>query len=80
MSTRLGLAVTHDAAERLTADGTGRTFAYNQAGQLYQVRQGGTLIATYYYDGNGLRTRKVTTASAPQGAQTVIYGYDEQGI
>lgn len=79
MSTRLGLAVTFDAAGRLTADGTGRTFAYNQAGQLYQVRQGGTLIATYYYDGNGLRSRKVTTASAPQGAQTVIYGYDEQG-
>lgn len=79
MSTRLGLAVAHDGAGRLTADGTGRTFDYNQAGQLAQVKQGGTLIASYYYDGNGLRTRKVTTASAPQGVQTILYVYDQWG-
>lgn len=79
MATRLGVAVTYDAAGNLTADGTGKTFTYNQADQLYQVKQSGTLLATYTYDGNGLRTRKVTTANAPQSAMTVIYIYDQWG-
>lgn len=79
MSTRLGLAVTYDTAGRLTADGTGKTFSYNQAGQLYQVKQGGTLIATYTYDYRGLRISKDTTASAPQGAQSIVYIYDQWG-
>ncbi len=41
--------------------------------------QGTTLLASYYYNYRGLRTRKVTTASAPQGSGTVIYHYDEAG-
>jgi hypothetical protein len=47
MSTRLGLAVTFDAAGNLTADGTGRTFTYNEFNQMDQVFQGGVLLATY---------------------------------
>ena len=39
--------------------------------------RGATLIAIYTYDYRGLRTRKVTTAAAPQGAQVVRYLYDE---
>lgn len=79
MSTRLGLAVSQDAVGNLTADGTGRTFSYNEANQLYQVFQGGVLLATYEYDANGLRLSKTTTASAPQGAQTVVYIHDQWG-
>jgi RHS repeat-associated protein len=79
MLTRRGLAVTLDLAGNITADGTGRTLAFNQAGQLYQVFQGGILIATYIYDYRGLRISKDTTASAPQGAQTVVYHYDLDG-
>ena len=52
---------------------------YNNAGQLYQVKVRGKLIASYYYNYRGLRTRKVTTAAAPQGAGTTFYHYDEAG-
>jgi len=79
MSTRLGLAVTFDLAGNITADGSGKTFAYNEFNQLYQVFQGGVLLATYEYDADGLRMSKITTASAPQGAQTVVYFYGLQG-
>jgi len=37
------------------------------------------LLANYYYDYRGLRTRKVTTAAAPQGVQVVRFVYDEAG-
>ena len=78
-NTRLGINVSYDPAGNITADGTGRTFTYNQAGQLYQALKGGILQATYYYNHQGQRVRKVTSASAPQGAQTVLYQYDLQG-
>ena len=35
--------------------------------------KGTTLIASYDYNYKGERTRKVTTAAAPQGAQVVRY-------
>ena len=68
-----------DAAGNITNDGLGHTYVYNQAGHLAQVLHGATLIATYVYDYRGFRTRKVTTAAAPQGAQVVRYVYDEAG-
>lgn len=77
--TRLNTTPTYDTAGNLTADGSGRTFTYNQAGRLYQVFKNSVLYVTYYYNFQGQRTRKVTTASAPQGAQTVLYQYDPQG-
>ena len=79
LATRHGAGVTLDAAGNITADGLGHTFSYNQAGRLYQVFKGGVLYASYYYNYQGERTRKVTTAAAPQGAQTVIYHYDIAG-
>jgi RHS repeat-associated protein len=79
MLIRRGLPVTTDAAGNITADGTGRTFVYNQAGQLAQVKKDGILIATYVYNYRRLRGSKTTTASAPQGAQTVVYHYDLDG-
>ncbi|TCV77548.1 YD repeat-containing protein, partial [Sulfurirhabdus autotrophica] len=78
MATRLGATVTLDPAGHITADGTGRTYTYNQAGQLTTSSKG-SLLASYYYNAQGQRTRKVTTANAPQGAQTTVYHYDLQG-
>lgn len=79
MTSRHGVTVATDAAGNITTDGRGNTYVYNQAGQLGQVLQGTTLIATYIYDYRRLRARKVTTAAAPQGAQVVRYVYDETG-
>ncbi|TCV77495.1 YD repeat-containing protein, partial [Sulfurirhabdus autotrophica] len=67
MATRLGATVTLDPAGHITADGTGRTYTYNQAGQLATASKG-SLLASYYYNAQGQRTRKVTTVNAPQGA------------
>ena len=77
LTSRNGVAVTTDAAGNITNDGLGHTYVYNQAGQLSQVQRGATVIANYYYNYLGQRTRKTTTAAAPQGAATVIYHYDE---
>ena len=74
--TENGQSFTLDGAGNIT-QARGLTFTWNQAvGQIRTVSQGGTLLATYYYDYKGRRTRKVTTAAAPQGAGTVIYTYD----
>lgn len=74
-----GQPVTLDAAGyTLSARGLG--FVWNQAGQLQEVRQGsvtGTLLATYTYDYRNRRSRKVTTAAAPQGFGTTLYVYDQ---
>lgn len=79
IATRLGANVSYDAAGHMTSDGSGKTYGYNQAGQLNQVWQGSTLLASYGYDYAGQRVLKVTTAAAPQGAQTVLYHYDQFG-
>lgn len=79
MLTRLGATVITDLAGHVTADGTGRTFTYNQAGQLSSVSKNNVLLASYYYDADGRRSHKVTTANAPQGAQSILYDYDPQG-
>jgi RHS repeat-associated protein len=80
----------YDAAGNLTSLATGsplttRTFTYNQAGRLAEVRQGGVLLASYTYNANGQRSRKTLT---PQGAQalglpavalTIVFHYDTSG-
>jgi len=65
-----------------TLQARGYSYTWNQAGQLRTVSQGATLLATHHYDHydhRGLRSRKQTTAAAPQGAVTVVYHYDAQG-
>jgi RHS repeat-associated protein len=64
-----GTAIVTDPAGNITDNGT-YTFTYNNAGRLYQVHQGSTLIATYTYNALGQRTRKVTQNL------TTIYHYD----
>ena len=79
LATINGVAVTLDAAGNLTSDGTYK-YLWNSLGQLGELRKlDNTLIATYYYDYRNLRTRKVTTAAAPQGVGTVFYHYVKQG-
>lgn len=50
-----------------------RIFSYNNVGRLFQVFENGTLLATYTYGANGLRTRKVTASG------TIVYHYDLDG-
>lgn len=72
-----GAAVTTDAAGQITHDGL-NSYTWDDAGRLKTVSRGGQLRATYHYDHKHRRTRKVTTAAAPQGAQTLVYHYDDQ--
>ena len=79
IATLNGQTVTLDAAGNLTSDGTYK-YLWNSLGQLAELRKpDDTLIASYYYDHQNLRTRKVTTAAAPQGAGKTFYHYDQQG-
>ena len=64
----------HDLAGNRTSDRNGtRTFEYNNAGRLFKVYEGGALIATYTYNYQGQRTRKVTASG------TTVYHYDLNG-
>ncbi len=79
LATVNGIAVTLDAVGNVTYDGTFR-YVWDARNQLRELRSAGNaLIASYFYDYRGLRSRKVTTASAPQGAGTTFYHYDHQG-
>jgi RHS repeat-associated protein len=77
IATLNGAAVTLDAAGQITNDGL-NSYTWDDAGRLKTVSRGGQLRATYYYDHKHRRTRKVTTAAAPQGAKTLVYHYDDQ--
>ena len=77
VATLNGVSVTLDAAGNLTADGTYK-YVWDDFGDLVELRKAdNTLLATYYYDYRHRRTRKVTTAAAPQGADTVFYLHDQ---
>jgi len=66
-----GGSIGHDLAGNRTSDQNGnRTLEYNNAGRLFRVYEGGMLIATYTYNYQGQRTRKVTQNS------TTVYHYD----
>jgi len=43
------------------------------------VSRGSALVASYFYDHRGLRTRRVTTTEAQEGISSTIYHYDEDG-
>jgi len=76
LSSRPQGAVTLDAAGHTTAQ-AGFSYTWDGAGRLKTVRLSGTLLATYHYDARHRRTRKETTAAAPQGVATVLYAYDQ---
>nr|ART38311.1 G285 [uncultured bacterium] len=68
--------VTLDGAGHTTAQ-AGFSYTWDGPGRLKTVSLSGTLLATYHYDHRHRRTRKETTAAAPQGAATVLYTYDD---
>ncbi len=52
--------------------GTTYTYHYDTVGQLKQVKQGSTVIASYEYDGNGNRI------SSTVGGNQIVGSYDDQ--
>jgi len=67
-------SIGHDLAGNRISDQNGaRIFEYNNAGRLFKVYENGSLIATYSYNYQGQRTRKVTTSG------TTVYHYDLNG-
>jgi RHS repeat-associated protein len=78
LSTINGQSVTMDAAGNTLQSGT-TVYTWNQAGQLKTVSRGNLLVATYFYDYRGLRTRRITTAEAQEGITNTVYHYDEDG-
>jgi RHS repeat-associated protein len=72
-----GAAVSLDAAGQITNDGL-NSYTWDDAGRLKSVSRAGQLRATYHHDHKHRRTRKVSTAAAPQGAKTIVYHYDDR--
>jgi len=67
-------SIGHDLAGNRISDQNGtRAFEYNNAGRLFKVYENGSLIATYTYNYQGQRTRKVTASG------TTVYHYDLNG-
>ena len=58
--------------ETILGTTTSRTYVYDQAGRLEQVKEGETVLEEYSYDTNGNRT------SVTKNGQTVSATYDEQ--
>lgn len=73
--TENGQSIVLDAAGNITQL-RGLTLAWNQAGQLKSVSRSGTLLATYYYDYQGRRSRKVLEGSGSLNYRTTIYIHD----
>ena len=67
-----GAAQVRDAAGNLVAEGQ-RSFEYNQSGRLHKVMESGIEVATYIYNAQGQRTRKMS----PSGI--AFYHYDQAG-
>jgi YD repeat-containing protein len=65
--------LSYDLAGNLTTDEQGRSLTYNNMGRLAEVQQGATTLATYLYNAQGQRTRKVTPS------WTTVYHYDLAG-
>jgi RHS repeat-associated protein len=61
-------APTYDANGNLTADGTGNTYFYNAWNQLVTVKNNGTTVASYGYDG---LDRRITQTES--GSTTDLY-------
>jgi len=73
-----GIAVHLDATGNTLSDrGSKRSFEYNQAGRLTKFYKKGQLKATYVYNTQGQRTRKVKLTK--NGSTTFVYHYDLNG-
>lgn len=78
-ATIAGQSVTLDEAGNIT-QARNLGFVWNTQGQLIEVRQGspsGAVLATYSYDYQNRRIRKVKAGSTPLVSRTTIYSYDQ---
>jgi RHS repeat-associated protein len=76
-------APTYDANGNLTADGNGNTYVYNAWNRLVTVKNNGTTIATYSYDGLGRRitqTEGGTTTDLYYSAADQVLEEDVGGV
>jgi RHS repeat-associated protein len=71
---RLTTAWGHDAAGNITTDATARTFLYDAENRQTSYNTGNAMLnATYDYDGDGRRVRKL------QNGKTTVWVYDAAG-
>jgi RHS repeat-associated protein len=74
-----GTAVTptYDDDGNMVSNGAGKRLVWDGENRLVEVRNADNdLIATYTYDGQSHRVKKVTTSAAPQGATEEVYLFD----
>ena len=64
-------AVTYDANGNLTTDGSGNTYVYDAWNRLVAVKNGGTTVAAYSYDGLGGR---ITETHGTDDDGPVLFG------
>jgi RHS repeat-associated protein len=86
ITVRNGVTLTYDAAGNLLSDQTrlngatvNRSFSYTLSGSLKTVSIGGVLRATYTYNAQNQRTRKLLTSPVAGTPATTLYRYDTQG-
>ena len=73
------MAPTHDTDGNLLSDGVGKNLVWDGENRLVELRDASNaLVASYTYDGQSRRVKKVTTSLAPQGATEEIYLYDDR--
>lgn len=65
-----GQTIQHDKNGNMISDGK-RTYVYDEANRLIEVKDGNNSIAKYQYNSSGLRISKI------EGSNTVNYTYDE---
>ncbi|NMS31776.1 hypothetical protein, partial [Vibrio parahaemolyticus] len=62
----------YDAAGNTTADPEGRTFTYDGENKQVQVTNSSGVVGQYFYNGDGLRIKKVV----PSTGETTVFVYD----
>ncbi len=67
----------YDFDGNMVSDGAGKRLVWDGENRLIEVRNAADdLMATYTYDGQSRRVKKVTTSLVPQGASEEVYLYD----
>jgi RHS repeat-associated protein len=68
---------TYDDDGNMLSDGAGKRLVWDGENRLVEVRDASNnLIATYTYDGQSRRVKKVTSSLASQGVTEEVYVYD----
>ncbi len=69
-----GSTLTVDASGKTLTDTAGRAYLYNDAGRISQISVANTVVGSYTYNSQQLRTQKHS------GADTTLYHYDLAGM